>query len=105
MRGVMTVFAQLEVLPMRDTGMSADIADAVAALDDHPVDYETNAMGTVVRADTVGDLLDAVEEAHAAVDGDRVVTSLTIDDHRGRDRSIGDRVASVADALGRDPRS
>jgi len=56
--------------------MAEDVADAVAALDGFDVSYETNPMGTVIEADDVDTLLDAVGAAHKAVDGDRVSTFL-----------------------------
>ncbi len=85
--------------------MAEDVARAVAALDDHPVAYETTPMGTTVEAEDVGDLFDAVEAAHRAVEGDRVSTVLKVDDKRTSDGSASEKVDRVAEALGRTPRS
>jgi uncharacterized protein YqgV (UPF0045/DUF77 family) len=82
--------------------MAEDVADAVAALDDFDVSYETNPMGTVIEADDVGVLFDACEAAHRAVDGDRVSTVLKIDDKRASDASAAAKVAGVERALGRE---
>jgi uncharacterized protein (TIGR00106 family) len=100
----MTVIALLSVAPVREGSMADDVAAAVAALDDFDVSYETNAMGTVVEADDVGTLFDAVEAAHRAVDADRVSTVLKIDDKRTSDEAAGEKVAAVESALGRPPR-
>ena len=81
--------------------MAEDVAAAVTALDDFDVSYETNPMGTVVQADDVGTLLDAVEAAHRAVDADRVSTVLKIDDKRASDASAAEKVAAVEEELGR----
>ncbi|MFB6302035.1 MAG: MTH1187 family thiamine-binding protein [Haloferacaceae archaeon] len=100
----MTVIALLSVAPVREGSMAADVADAVAALDDFDVTYETNPMGTVIVADDLDTLLDAVGAAHRAVDADRVSTFLKIDDRRTGDRSAAEKVADVEAALGREAR-
>jgi len=84
--------------------MAEDVADAVAALDDFDVAYETNPMGTVIEADSVDELLAAVAAAHKAVDGDRVSTFLKVDDKRTSDSSAREKVDRVEAALGRPAR-
>lgn len=101
----MTVIALLSVAPVTEDSMAADVADAVAALEDFDVSYETNPMGTVVEAPDVDTLLDAVAAAHKAVDGDRVSTFLKIDDKRDSDRRASEKVDAVERELGRDARS
>ncbi|SFG49593.1 uncharacterized protein, MTH1187 family [Halopelagius inordinatus] len=97
----MTVVAMLSVAPVVEGSMSDQVAKAVAALDEFDVSYETNPMGTVIEADDVGTLFDAVEAAHEAVDADRVSTVLKIDDKRASDASAADKVAAVEEHLGR----
>jgi len=96
----MTVFGFVSVAPVRKGSMAEDVADAVAAIDASPVSYETTPMGTVIEAENVGDLFDAVEAAHRAVDADRVSTYLKIDDKRTVDQHAGEKVADVETALG-----
>ncbi len=100
----MTVIALLSVAPVREGSMVDDVATAVAALDDFDVGYETNPMGTVIEADDVGTLLEAVEAAHSAVDADRVSTFLKIDDKRTSDARARDKVDDVEAVLGRPAR-
>jgi uncharacterized protein (TIGR00106 family) len=100
----MTVVALLSVAPVREGSMAEDVADAVAALDGFDVSYETNPMGTVIEAEDVDTLLDAVGAAHAAVDADRVSTVLKIDDKRASDRSADEKVERVEASLGRPAR-
>ncbi|SDY55086.1 MTH1187 family thiamine-binding protein [Halopenitus persicus] len=100
----MTVVALLSVAPVIEGSMSEEVAAAVAALDDFPVSYETNPMGTVIEADDVGTLFDAVEAAHTAVDADRVSTVLKIDDKRAVDAPAAEKVAAVEEHLGREAR-
>ncbi|QCJ46144.1 MULTISPECIES: MTH1187 family thiamine-binding protein [Haloprofundus] len=101
----MTVIALLSVAPVTEESMAADVADAVAALDEFDVEYETNPMGTVVEAADVETLLDAVAAAHNAVDADRVSTFLKIDDKRTSDERAREKVEAVERELGREARS
>jgi len=96
----MTVIAFLTVAPFKEGSLSSDVADAIAALDDFDVSYETNPMGTVVEAGDVDELLAAVGAAHRAVEGDRVSTFLKIDDKRTTDEPASAKVDSVEEKLG-----
>ena len=100
----MTVFGFLSVAPVRTGSMASEVASAVAALEEFPVSYETTPMGTVIEAEDVGDLLDAVGAAHRAVDADRVSTFLKIDDKRGVDQRATEKVEDVESVLGREAR-
>jgi uncharacterized protein (TIGR00106 family) len=100
----MTVIAFLSVAPAGTTEMAADVADAIAALDDFDVAYETGPMGTTIEADDVDELLAAVAAAHKAVDADRVGTFLKIDDKRTVETTARAKVDAVAEELGREPR-
>lgn len=101
----MSVVAELSVAPVIEESMSEEVAKAVQALDDYDVRYETHPMGTVIEAETIDELLDAVKAAHKAVEAERVSTFLKIDDKRNRSTSAQEKVQSVERALGRSPRS
>ncbi|MFC5279547.1 MTH1187 family thiamine-binding protein [Halorubrum rubrum] len=98
----MTVVALLSVAPVIEGSMAEEVAEAVAALDDFDVSYETNPMGTTIEADDVDTLLDAVGAAHRAVDGDRVSTFLKIDDKRTVETTADRKVEAVEEHLGRE---
>lgn len=100
----MTATAFLSVAPVIESSMAPAVADAVAALEDFDVSYETTPMGTIVEADEAGELFAAARAAHAAVDADRVETFLKIDDKRSDDRPASAKVDAVARELGRPPR-
>lgn len=100
----MTAIARLEIIPVRDGSMAPAIARAVDALDQFDVSYETTATDTIIEAETTDQVFDAVRAAHKAIPDDRVITSVEIDDMRGREQRVGERVASVERALGRPPR-
>jgi uncharacterized protein (TIGR00106 family) len=101
---LMTVVATLSIVPVGDGSQSDEIAAAIATLDSYDVEYELNAMGTVIEAAGVSELFAAVQAAHQAIEADRVNTKLEIDDDRVRDRDAATRVATVEDALDRAPR-
>jgi len=98
----MTVVAMLSVAPVIEESMASEVAKAVDALDEFDVTYETNPMGTVIETDDIGELFDAAEAAHEAVDGDRVSTVLKIDDKRTAETSAADKVDAVESELGRE---
>jgi uncharacterized protein (TIGR00106 family) len=83
--------------------MSEEVAKAVAALDEFDVAYETTPMGTIIEADDTETLFAAAQAAHDAVDGDRVETTLKVDDKRTVDQRAREKVEDLADELGRDP--
>jgi uncharacterized protein (TIGR00106 family) len=100
----MTVIARLEVIPVRGGSMSPAIADALRALDRHPVTYRTTPTDTIIEAGTVDQVFAAVQAAHEAIPEERVITSVEIDEDRHRSRSMHERVASVERELGHPPR-
>jgi uncharacterized protein (TIGR00106 family) len=79
--------------------MSAEIAKAVDALEEFDVSYEITGMGTVIEADSATTLFDAASAAHDAVDSDRVVTTLKVDDKRGVKQTANGKVESVEEHL------
>ena len=97
----MTVIGELNVTPIRKESMSEELAKAIEALDAFDVSYETNPMGTILEADDVGELFAAAQAAHEAIDEDRVITTLKIDDKRTTTGPASDKVASLEDRLGR----
>jgi uncharacterized protein (TIGR00106 family) len=100
----MTAIARLEVIPVHDGSMSHDIARAVQALEEFDVAYETTATDTIIEGESVDEIFSAVRAAHGAVDGDRVITSLEIDEQRNREQHIEDRVTAIETELGHPPR-
>lgn len=98
----MTTVAELTVLPVVEGSMAREIAKAVDALEDFDVDYETNAMGTVLESEDAAEVFRAARAAHEAVDGRRVFTDLRLDDEAERENAE-QKVEAVERALGRPP--
>ncbi len=101
----MTATAFLSVAPVVETSMAPAVADAVAALEDFDVRYETTPMGTLIEAADAAEVFAAAGAAHEAVEGDRVSTFLKLDDKRTSEASMAEKVAAVEDELGRPARS
>jgi uncharacterized protein (TIGR00106 family) len=101
----MTCTGFLTVAPVLEESMAPYVADAIEALEDHDVAYETTPMGTLIEATECATLFDAAAAAHAAVDADRVETSLKIDDERTVDDPAAEKVRAVEAELGRTARS
>ena len=100
----MTAVGFLTVAPAQKS-MSSEIAKAIDALEGFGVEYETTGMGTIIEADEAATLFEAAAAAHEAVDSERVVTSLKIDDKRGVEQTAEGKVKSVEEHLGREARS
>ncbi|WP_255681490.1 thiamine-binding protein [Natrinema sp. SYSU A 869] len=60
------------------------------------------ATDTVIEANEVDEVFKAIQAAHNAVEADRIITSVEVDD-QGSDQQAEDRIKSVASVLGRDP--
>ena len=101
----MTATGFLSVAPVVESSMAPAVADAVAALDDFDVRYETTPMGTLIEADDAAEVFAAAQAAHEAVDADRVSTFLKLDDKRASDAPMAEKVAAVERELGREARS
>lgn len=83
--------------------MSTAIAHALRALDRYPVSYRTTPTDTIIEAETVEQVFEAVQAAHQAIPEDRVITSVEIDEDRRRPQTMNERVASVERELGHPP--
>lgn len=101
----MTASAFLAVSPTVEGSMAPAIADAIEALEEYDVTYETTAMGTILEAADAGELFAAARAAHEAVEADRVGTFLKIDDKRTVDDPASEKVRAVRAELGREPTS
>lgn len=91
----MTAIGELTVVPVRTGSTSEQIAAAIEALEEFDVEYEVHAMGTVFESETASELFAAASAAHDAVDEERVITTLRVDDKRTALTAASEKVASV----------
>jgi len=86
------------------TSLSSYVAEAVKVLQDTPgIEYETNAMGTVVKG-SVEQLLSLAGRMHQAVKeagAQRISTSLRIDDRVDKEATLTSKLVSLNEKLGR----
>lgn len=101
----MTVFGLLRITPVTEADITEEVVAAVETLDEYDVTYRTNAMSTVIEAESVKELLAAVGAAHTAVPGDHVETLLHIDDERTADIDSCAKIETLEDELGREATS
>ena len=93
---------ELSVVPLgKGASVSAVIARVLKIVMDSGVPYKANPMGTVIEGDW-GQLMDLIKKCHdeAMRDADRVVTSIKVDDYRGKGRRLESKLESVEQKLG-----
>jgi len=95
------VIAEFSIIPVGQAGSSIGryVAAAVDALKSvECLDFEVTAMGTILAAQDLDTIFEAVRVAHKAVIAagvKRVSSTLRIDDRRDKPRTMHDKVKSV----------
>jgi uncharacterized protein (TIGR00106 family) len=101
--GEHSMMVELSVVPLgKGASVSATIARVMKLIMDSGVPYKANPMGTVIEGEW-GEVLDLVRRCHdeAMRDAERVVTTIKIDDYRGKGRRLESKLESVEQKLGR----
>jgi len=99
------VMAEFSIVPIGtcETSVSRYVAVAVNAFRSvEGLDFEVTPMGTVLAADDLGPIFEAVSKAHEAVvalGSKRVASTLRIDDRRDKRRTMQDKVKAVTQRL------
>ena len=95
------VIAYFSIAPVgiKSTSMGSYVAAAVAAINEiKGLKCELTPMGTVMEADRLEPIFEAVKAAHEALMGKgilRVESTLIIDDRRDKPRTMKDKINSV----------
>jgi uncharacterized protein (TIGR00106 family) len=94
------ILAQLSISPLgSETSVSKYVKKVVKILENEPVTCHTNAMATVIEAETIDQIFSAVQHAHEAVIGesnvDRVITELKIDHRTDKNATYLSKVDAV----------
>lgn len=98
----MSVMVEFSVVPLgRGASVSAVIARVMKVVMESGVPYKANPMGTVIEGEW-GDLMGLIKKCHdeAMKDADRVVTSIKIDDYKGKGDRLEKKLESVEQKLG-----
>ena len=96
------MMVEFSIVPLgKGASVSAVIARVLRIVIDSGVPYKANPMGTVIEGEW-GELMDLIKRCHdeAMKDADRVVTSIKIDDYRGKGSRIEKKLESVEQKLG-----
>ncbi len=95
--------AEFSIAPTgQGVGVSAYVARCLDLVDRSGLPYRLNPMGTVVEG-PFDEVLDLIARCHKAVakDCDRVSTIIKIDDRKGAENQIEDKVTKVERLVGR----
>ena len=98
----MSMLVEFSVVPLgRGASVSPQIARVLKIVSESGVSYKANPMGTVLEGDW-DKVMGVVKKCHDEVmkDAERVLTSITIDDRKGREQRIEKKLESVEQKLG-----
>ncbi len=95
------VLLEMSIVPLGvGEGVSKEVAECVALIAQSGLDYELNAMGTIVEGELEQVLaVMATCMNHLAKNHDRVTCSAKLDYRKGRSGAIRSKVASVREKL------
>ncbi|MDP6924967.1 MAG: MTH1187 family thiamine-binding protein [Candidatus Scalindua sp.] len=85
------------VVPIgKDSSLSAKVAEVLKIVSDSGISYKLHSMGTILEGDW-DEIMRLIKKYHKKIlkDSDRVLTTITIDDRKGRIGRISGKVKSV----------
>lgn len=97
------MLVEFSIIPVgKGSSIGDDIAKVLKIVDASRLPYKINPMGTVVEG-TWDQIMKLIKRCHNVVmkNGERVVTSISIDDRKGRTGRIEEKVRSVEKRLGK----
>ena len=100
-----TVIAEFSIIPIgqEGTSVSSYVVAAVSSFQDvEGLRFELTAMGTILEAENLETIFEAVRRAHNALyksGVQRISSTLIIDDRKDKARSMNDKVKAVKDKL------
>jgi len=97
------MLVEFSIVPI-GTGSSIgdQLAEVLQIVDASGLPYKVNPMGTVVEGEW-NDVMGLVKKCHAAVmkTGERAVTTISIDDRKGKPDRIDEKVKSIEKRIGK----
>ena len=91
------------IVPMgKESSLSSQVAEVLKIVSDSEIDYKLHSMGTILEGDW-DEIMRLIKRCHKKIlkDSDRVLTTITIDDDKGRTDRITGKVKSVERKLGK----
>lgn len=98
----MSILVEFSVVPLgTGASVSTQIARVLKIVSESGVSYKANPMGTVLEGEW-NKVMGVVKKCHDEVmkDAERVLTSITIDDRKGKEQRIEKKLESVEQKLG-----
>ncbi len=85
----------------KDSSLSAKVAEVLKIVSDSGISYKLHSMGTILEGEW-DEIMRLIKKCHKKIlkDSDRVLTTITIDDRKGRTGRISGKVKSVEKKLG-----
>jgi uncharacterized protein (TIGR00106 family) len=97
------MLAEFSTFPMDKAadGLSKYVAESMEIIRESGLDYEVHALGTLLEG-PADDVFDVIRKCHDNMlkHGDRVITTVKIDDRKGAGDRIKGKVKSVEEKLG-----
>ncbi len=86
----------------KESSLSAKVAEILKIVSESGIDYKLHSMGTILEGDW-DEIMRLIKKCHKKIikDSDRVLTTITIDDRKGRTGRISGKVKSVERKLGK----
>jgi uncharacterized protein (TIGR00106 family) len=86
----------------KESSLSAKVAEVLKIVSESGIDYKLHSMGTILEGDW-DEIMTLIKKCHKRIskDSDRVLTTITIDDRKGRTGRIAGKVKSVEKKLGK----
>jgi len=98
----MSVMVEFSIVPLgKGDSLSPVVARVLKIVAESGVDYRANPMGTVLEG-TWDEVMGVIKKCHDAAmeEGGRVVTSIKVDDRKGNERRMKEKLGSVERKLG-----
>ncbi len=85
-----------------ESSLSTKVAEILKIVSESGINYKLHAMGTILEGDW-DEIMRLIKKCHKRMlkDSDRALTTITIDDRKGRTGRIAGKVKSVEGKLGR----
>ena len=90
------------VVPIgKESSLSAKVAEVLKIISNSGISYKLHSMGTILEGEW-DEIMRLIKKCHKKIlkDSDRVLTTITIDDRKGRTDRIAGKVKSVEEKLG-----
>ncbi len=98
------MIANFSVVPIGEgNSLSTQVAEVLKIVDESGINYKLHSMGTILEGDW-DEILGLIKKCHERTleDSNRVLTTITIDDRKGKSGRIVGKVQSVERKLGKE---